>query len=269
MAKYVAEGAHVTLITCTRGEEGEILVPELEHLAADKDDKLGDYREIELANAMKALGVTDYRFLGGPGRYRDSGMMGVESNDRPDCFWRADLNEAADLLVPVIRELRPQVLIAYDEIGGYGHPDHIQAHRVAMYATQLAAVPTYKLGLGESHDIAKVYWGASKESEMREGLRRLRDAGTSFFDLDPDGELPPWATPDELISTEINGLDHVDQKLDAMRAHATQIEVDGPFFALSNHIGNEAEAVEYFRIANGVLGETVDGVERDLFAGIA
>src|SRR5690606_4858410 len=104
MAKYAAEGAHVTLVTCTRGEEGEILVPELEHLAADKTDRLGEHRETELAAAMAELGVTDYRWLGGAGRYRDSGMIGTPANERPECFWRADLVEAADLLVPVIRE---------------------------------------------------------------------------------------------------------------------------------------------------------------------
>jgi N-acetyl-1-D-myo-inositol-2-amino-2-deoxy-alpha-D-glucopyranoside deacetylase len=268
MAKYVAEGAHVALVTCTRGEQGEILVPELENLAADKDDELGDEREIELANAMKELGVTDYRYLGGPGRYRDSGMMGLETNNREDCFWQADLREAADLLVTVIREIRPQVLVTYDENGDYGHPDHIQAHRVAMYASQLAAAPSYKLDLGEPWDIAKVYWSAMKESRMREGLRRMREAGAPFFDIDPEGELP-FATPDEFVSTEIDGREYVDQKLAAMRAHPTQIAVDGPFFALSNNVGNEAWGVESFRIAKGTPGESADGVEHDLFAGVA
>jgi N-acetyl-1-D-myo-inositol-2-amino-2-deoxy-alpha-D-glucopyranoside deacetylase len=268
MAKYVAEGAHVALVTCTRGEEGEVLVPELENLAADKDDKLGDQREIELVNAMKDLGVTDYRYLGGPGRYRDSGMMGLDTNNREDCFWQADLREAADLLVTMIREIRPQVLVTYDEKGVYGHPDHIQAHRVATYASQLAAVPSYKLDLGEPWDIAKIYWSAMKESRMREGLRRMRDTGTPFFDIDPEGELP-FATPDEFVSTEIDGLAYVDQKLAAMRAHATQIAVDGPFFALSNNVGNEAWGVESFRIAKGTPGESADGVEHDLFAGVA
>ena len=132
MAKYAAEGAHVTLVTCTLGEEGEVLVPELAHLAAAKDDALGPHRVGELADAMKALGVTDHRFLGGPGRWRDSGMMGEPSNDRPDCFWQADLDVAVGELVKVMREVRPQVVITYNDNGGYGHPDHIQAHRVAV-----------------------------------------------------------------------------------------------------------------------------------------
>src|SRR6187551_3008269 len=119
MAKYAAEGAHVTLVTCTLGEEGEILVPDLVHLAADKEDALGQHRVGELADAMKALGVTDHRFLGGPGRWRDSGMMGEPSNEREGCFWQADLEEAVGELVRVIREVRPQAVITYNEVGGY------------------------------------------------------------------------------------------------------------------------------------------------------
>jgi len=89
MARYVQEGAHVCLVTCTLGEEGEVLVPELAHLAADREDGLGWHRVGELAAAMEALGVTDHRFLGGAGTYRDSGMMGLPTNDRENAFWRA------------------------------------------------------------------------------------------------------------------------------------------------------------------------------------
>ena len=139
MAMYQELGAHVTLVTCTRGEEGEVLVPGLSHLASSESDQLGDHRVIELALAMKELGITDYRFLGGEKiKFRDSGMMGTEPNDRPDVFWQADLDSAAKLLVEIIHEVRPHILITYDENGGYGHPDHIQAHRVAMRAAELA-----------------------------------------------------------------------------------------------------------------------------------
>src|SRR6476659_2595955 len=151
MAKYADEGAHVTLVTCTLGEEGEVLVPELEHLAAQHEDGLGEHRIGELADAMKILGVTDHRFLGGAGRYRDTGMDVDEKGNaippasiRDDTFWAADLVEASNHLVEVIREIRPQVRVTYDEHGGYGHPDHIQAHRVAMYGSVLAAIPSYR-----------------------------------------------------------------------------------------------------------------------------
>jgi N-acetyl-1-D-myo-inositol-2-amino-2-deoxy-alpha-D-glucopyranoside deacetylase len=157
MARYVSEGAHVTLITCTLGEQGEVLVPELAHLAADQTDQLGRHRIGELDAAMKELGVTDHRFLGEPGKYRDTGMIydefgnaAVPPQTRPDSFWQADLLAAAGDLVAVIREIRPQVLVTYDTYGGYGHPDHIQAHRVATYAAALAAAPSYREDLGEA-----------------------------------------------------------------------------------------------------------------------
>ena len=109
MARYAAEEAHVTLVTCTLGELGEIIPPSLAYLAAEKEDRLGEYRIGELAAACAALGVTDHRFLGGPGRWRDSGMMGTAGNDDPRCFWRADVDQAARALLDVIGEVRPQV----------------------------------------------------------------------------------------------------------------------------------------------------------------
>ena len=281
MAKYAAEGRGVTLVTCTAGEMGEILVPGLEHLAADRDDQLGEHRREELAAAMKELGVTDHRFLGGFGTYRDSGMTwhadGHAVGDpevlakHPNAFWNADLTEAADHLVAIIREVRPQVLVTYDQFGGYGHPDHVQAHRVATYAAALAAVPSYRRDLGEAWDIIKIYWGAMSESRMRAGLRALRDAGdaTSFEGMDPDGPLPPFMTADEDLACAVDATDYVERKLDAMRAHATQITTDGPFFALSNNQGNVVWGTEFYRIAKGVPGPVgEDGFETDLFAGI-
>jgi len=278
MAKYVAEGRGVTLVTCTAGEMGEILVPELAHLAADQEDKLGEHRRGEIAEAMKVLGVTDHRWLGGFQAYRDSGMKwhedghAIPADDIHDnAFWHADLAEAANHLVTVIREVQPQVLVTYDQFGGYGHPDHIQAHRVAMYAAQLAAVPSYARELGEPWDIAKIYWGAMSESRMRESLRRLRAAGdtTTFEGMDPDGPLPPFVTSDDNLSACVDGSAHLEQKMDAMRAYPTQIQLDGPFFALSNNEGNQMWGVEYFRIAKGEPGELgPDGLESDLFSGI-
>ncbi|MDI6911866.1 N-acetyl-1-D-myo-inositol-2-amino-2-deoxy-alpha-D-glucopyranoside deacetylase [Nocardioides sp.] len=278
MAKYAAEGRGVTLVTCTGGEMGEILVPELTHLAADQEDRLGEHRRGELAAAMAELGVTDHRYLGGFGTYRDSGMKwhedghAVPADDiHENAFWYADLTAAADHLVEVIREVRPQVLVTYDQFGGYGHPDHIQAHRVATYAAALAAVPSYRKDLGAAWDIVKVYWGAMSESRMRSALRALREAGdtTAFEGMDPDGPLPPFVTADEDLSAVVDAQEHVDKKLAAMRAHATQITTDGPFFALSNNVGNVAWGLEFFRLAKGERGElNEDGLETDLFAGL-
>jgi len=290
MAKYVAEGRGVTLVTCTAGEMGEILVPELEHLAADKEDRLGEHRRGEIADAMAALaakdGATiDHRWLGGFGRYRDSGMqwhadgyaipadLPEDGQSHDNTFWYADLTEAATYLVEIIREVRPQVLVTYDQFGNYGHPDHIQAHRVAMYAAQLAAVPSYRKDLGEAWEIGKIYWSAISEERMREGLRRMKEAGEEidFFGGDPEGDLP-MTTPDVDIACEVDACDYVEQKLDALRAYPTQISVDGPFFALSNNVGNQAWGFEAFRIAKGTLGPVeerdANGHETDLFAGL-
>lgn len=267
MAMYAADGAQVTLVTCTSGEEGEILLDDLAHLAAQANDTLGEHRREELAAAMRELGVADHRFLGGHGRFRDSGMIGTPANDRDDCFWRADLLTAATYLVEVIRELRPQVLITYDDFGGYGHPDHIQAHRAAMYATQLAAIESFRPDLGSPWEIAKVYWTAFPRSVMRAGIEALRAQGSDsdFASMDPD-DLP-FACPDEFVTTEIHAAAYLDRKLAALRAHATQIDVQGGFFALSNNLGSEALGTEYFRGVKGV--NTTNGREADLFAGLA
>src|SRR3954468_2207738 len=164
MARYVAEGASVTLLTCTLGEEGEVLVPELELLAADHADQLGGYRIAELRAAMEGLGVTDWLSLGGRGRYRDSGMMGTPANDKPRAFWNADLDEAVGHAVAVVREVRPQVLVTYDENGGPAPPAHTQAPRVARAAVDAAAAPGYRPELGEPWEVAKVYWAALPRS---------------------------------------------------------------------------------------------------------
>ena len=276
MARYVAEGRGVTLVTCTAGEMGEILVPELEHLAADRDDGLGEHRRGELEAAMKELGVTDYRFLGGFGRYRDSGMKWHEDGHaiaadevHANAFWHADLREAADHLVEVIREVRPQVLVTYDQFGGYGHPDHIQAHRVAMYGAQLAAVPSYRHDLGAAWDIAKVYWGAMSADRWRDSLRQLRESGDTetFEGMDPDGDLGPFVTPDNLLTARVDGSDYIEQKMEALRQHRTQIESDGFFFSGAES-GHAFWAEEAFRIVKGTPAPGPEGWETDLFAGL-
>jgi N-acetyl-1-D-myo-inositol-2-amino-2-deoxy-alpha-D-glucopyranoside deacetylase len=272
MARYVAEGAQVTLLTCTLGEEGEVLVPDLAQLAADQADQLGGYRIGELRAAMAELGVSDIRFLGGPGRWRDSGMIGTPANDHPRAFWNADLDEAVAHAVAVVREVRPQVLVTYDENGGYGHPDHIQAHRVAMGAVDAAADPAFRPDLGEPWRVAKVYWSAVPRSVLQEGLDLLAARGdTTIFEGVTDAAEIPFAVPDELVTAAVDGREWHDRKADAMRAHATQITVDGPFFALSNNFGQEVLGIEYFRLVRGERGPggaAPNGWEDDLFAGL-
>jgi N-acetyl-1-D-myo-inositol-2-amino-2-deoxy-alpha-D-glucopyranoside deacetylase len=227
---------------------------------------------------MEVLGVSDHRFLGGFGTYRDSGMKWHEDGHavaadtlHENAFWHADLTEAANHLVTVIREVRPQVMVTYDQFGGYGHPDHIQAHRVAMYAAQLAAVPSYRLDLGEPWDIAKIYWGAMSESRMRDSLRAIRETGdtTTFEGMDPDGEMGPFVTPDDQLAARVDATEYVAVKMAALKAHRTQIEEDGFFFSGAES-GHAFWGDEYFRLAKGTQGPVGDdGLENDLFAGLA
>ena len=262
MAKYAAAGAQVTLVTCTRGEEGEVLVNELANLASDKDDKLGEHREIELKDAMDELGIKDFRFLGAPSKkWRDSGMMGTPANDRDDVFWQADLDEASNELVKIILEIKPQVLITYDEFGGYGHPDHIKAHRVAMRAAELAA--------NQGWQVNKIYWNTMPRSVIQMGIEKMKEVGSDFFGAESADDLP-FAKPDELVSTVVNAPEYVPAKLAAMKAHATQISVDGPFFALSNNLGLSVWGDEYYTLVKGEKAAPFDanGRELDIFAGI-
>ena len=259
MALYAALGAQVTLVTCTRGEEGEVLTPELTHLASSATDKLGEHRETELANAMQALGIKDFRFLAqGEGKYRDSGMMGTEQNNRPDVFWQADLKVASDYLVQVIEEVKPHILITYDEIGGYGHPDHIQAHRVAMRASEKS-----------NWKIQKIYWNTMPKSILAESMAKMKELGSDFFGAESVDDLP-FAKDDSFVTTLIDGNAFVEAKLAAMRAHHTQIALDGPFFALSNNLGLQVWGHEYYTLVKGEKSAPLDtsGRESDLFSGV-
>jgi N-acetyl-1-D-myo-inositol-2-amino-2-deoxy-alpha-D-glucopyranoside deacetylase len=262
MAKYAASGAQVTLVTCTRGEEGEVLVTELANLASDKDDKLGEHREVELKDAMAQLGINDFRFLGAPNKkWRDSGMMGTPQNERGNVFWQADLDEASHELVKIILEIQPQVLITYDEFGGYGHPDHIKAHRVAMRAAELAAEQGWQ--------VSKIYWNTIPRSVIQMGIEKMKEVGSDFFGAQSIDDLP-FAKPDELATTVVNAPEYVPQKLAAMKAHATQISEGGPFFALSNNLGLSVWGDEYYTLVKGKKAAPFDsnGRELDIFAGV-
>jgi len=272
MAYYVASGVGVTLLTCTLGEEGEVLVPELALLAAGEADQLGGLRINELDVAMRELGVTDHRYLGGTGRFRDSGMMGVPANEHPRAFWRAAsdpkvFDAAVAAAVEVVREVRPQVMITYDDNGDYGHPDHIMAHRVATAAAEAAADPGY--GQGEPWQVAKFYWTGTPKSVLRRGFDALKDSPVNFGVASVD-DLP-FGIEDDLVTTVIDATGYGGAKMNALAAHRTQISLDGVFFALSNKLGREVLATEHFRLVSGELGPDLDadGHERDLFAGLA
>ncbi len=320
MAKYAASGAHVTLVTCTLGELGEIIPPGLAALATDRDDQLGGYRIGELNAACHALGVTSHRYLGGPGRWRDSGMIGTSGNDDPRSFWQADVEEAATALAAVIREIRPQVMVTYDDDGFYGHPDHIQAHRVAWRAFHLAADPAVVIEACATEasateasaidggkcgpamlpwQVSKFYASTTPQSVLDEEIETLRTTVTATTSAPgpvgspraqgaqrppetqraqrlPAGFVLPtsaadlvYGVPDEQVTTEIDASAYLDAKLAAMRAHATQITVDGVFFALSNKVARLASGVEHYALLAGQRGpDGPYGREDDLFAGV-
>ena len=246
MAKYAAEGARVTLVTCTLGELGEIIPPDLRHLFPDE---LGQHRIVELDRACAALGVADHRFLGGEGRYRDSGMMGLPDNDDPGCFWQANVDEAADALAKIIDEVAASVIVTYDANGYYGHPDHIQAHRVTRRAHELT---------GKS---AKLYATAMPVSVLAQAVQLPED---SWFVKNTDLSV---AVPDDQVTTEIDATGYLDAKRAAMRAHETQITVDGDYFALSNELGARILGREYYTQLAGprAARNPEDRYERDLF----
>jgi N-acetyl-1-D-myo-inositol-2-amino-2-deoxy-alpha-D-glucopyranoside deacetylase len=263
MAHYAAEGAHVSLVTCTLGEEGEIHVPALSQLAAAEADQLGGWRIHELDLACEALGVADHRFLGGAGHYRDSGMMGLKENEHPRCFWQADVDDAAKLLLPVFDEVRPQVLVTYDTFGFYGHPDHIQAHRVATRAAEMAA----DAGIGP----AKIYWMTVSRSSIERGFEAFRDSADNPFGDAKSIDDIPFGTPDEEITACVDGRAQSARKSAAIDAHASQIPADSWLRTVSGSQGADFLGVEYYILVRGEKGPGYGpyGWESDLFAGIA
>jgi N-acetyl-1-D-myo-inositol-2-amino-2-deoxy-alpha-D-glucopyranoside deacetylase len=273
MAHYAAQGVAVTLLTCTLGEEGEILVPELAQLEAAQADQLGGVRIGELDTAMAALGVADHRFLGGAGRFRDSGMAGTPANAHPRAFWQADTRAevfaaAVAAAVDVVREVRPQVVVTYDDNGDYGHPDHVMAHRVATAAVARAAEPGY--GTGEPWTVDKFYWTATPRSVLRDDRAAVAQrSDLPFTPADPD-ELD-LGVDDGVVTTVIDAAGCTAAKRAALAAHRTQVVVAEEFFAVSNLRGRRIRAVEHFRLVGGRLAAQrgAEELESDLFEGVA
>jgi N-acetyl-1-D-myo-inositol-2-amino-2-deoxy-alpha-D-glucopyranoside deacetylase len=261
IARYAAAGVGVTLVTCTLGEQGEVLSEELRGLAADRADQLGGYRLAELRAAGAVLGVTDQRFLGGIGRWRDSGMVaepGARASAPPQLHPRAfaagRLDEQADALVEVLRQVKPQVVVTYGPDGGYGHPDHVRAHQVTMAAT--ARTP----------EVQRVFWAVCPVSALAEGITALATMPGLPFPLPDSRGLPGVANAE--VTTVIDITAHRCAVLTAMRAHATQVRLwtSGPHaaFALSDGVARPLLDTEHFTLARGA----VVGAHDDLFGGL-
>ena len=159
----------------------------------------------------------------------------------------------------VILEIKPQVMVTYDEFGGYGHPDHIKAHQVAMRAAEIA-----------KWQIQKIYWNIMPKSVVQRGMDAMKAQGSDFFGAENVDELP-FVKDDSFVSAVIHAPNQVEKKMAAMKAHATQISLDGPFFALSNNLGVQVFGDEYYTLVRGEKSGpfNTDNLETDLFAGIA
>ena len=265
IAHYAARGGQVRVVTCTLGEEGEVIGERWAQLAVDQADQLGGFRIAELSAALNALGLEGPVFLGGAGRWRDSGMEGTPPRHRQR-FVDADPREAVGALVAIIRELRPHVVVTYDAKGGYGHPDHIHAHEVTMAAVAASGTSDFP---GDPWTVPKVYWTVMSTSAMAVGLDAIGDAPPEWLRVSID--QVPFGYPDDAIDAVIDVADQLPAKVAALRAHATQVTVapDGRSCALSNNIALPIGAIEHYILAAGTPGERDGrGWETDLLAGL-
>jgi LmbE family N-acetylglucosaminyl deacetylase len=219
IARAAAAGHRVVLVTATRGEHGEVADGVLE-----PGERLADRREREIETAARILGVNRGEFLG----YVDSGMAGVAENDAEGSFWRADIEEAAARLAAILDEEKPDVFTIYDDGGQYGHPDHIQVHRVGVRAAALAQVD-------------RVYEATINRDHIARLMEQARPEG-----LIEGGSTEPFGVPESRITTTVDVRPWVDVKRRAMAAHASQIPADSFFLTLPDEQFAVAFGTEWF-----------------------
>jgi N-acetyl-1-D-myo-inositol-2-amino-2-deoxy-alpha-D-glucopyranoside deacetylase len=278
MAKAVRDGHRVVLVTCTRGELGEIVVPEMD--TPENHRRLGEIRAAELEAAMAALGVAEWENLG----YRDSGMMETDGNRDPRSFWQADPDEAARRLTWLVRRDRPDVMTTYNDYGGYGHPDHIRVHDVSVRAFDRASDAAWYPEQLEGEG-ALAPWAPSKLYEqaipasVRNAMREQLEAmGEKSFWSEPEGaseaELADWRermakmlVPDERITAWIDISDAIEQKWNATRCHVTQIADSSPFIRFGLDAWREWWNREAFILRESRAA--ISARESDLFAGLS
>ena len=270
------EATDVIVVTGTRGELGEIVIPERD--IPEEHERLGETRMGEIAAAMRALGVARWENLG----YRDSGMDGTDGNSDPRSFHHhinSNLDDTTEPLVRLIRAARPDVIATYDDFGGYGHPDHIAAAKIARRAWEVAGDPTWRPAAGPAWSPKKLYEVRIPDSQRDAVLKLLESRGIESWwsepkDVPPE-ELEKWrawrakmACPDELITTRINIKEQLGAKRRAIQAHATQIKSDGPLLMMSDDDQIALGAREQYRLLAHRLGSEPKLPEEDLFAGL-
>ena len=259
MARYASRGHEVHLLTCTPGEEGEVIPPALANLCADRDDVLGPWRLQELSGAMSVLGVRhsvlgEDRSRGVCSRYRDSGMAGTASAQHPDAFVRADPAEAAAMVAAHIRAVRPDVVVTYDEHGGYEHPDHIQTHRVTMSAlAMLAAEPGGAAGPLAFCILTPASWAAQDRDWLHANV--VPDVNTVLPQR--DGPFPLSVVPDEKVTHLVEEPGLVERQRLALTRYPTQVVVHEGYFTLSNRLAARLSGREGFARFDPVAGRLV------------
>lgn len=243
IAKAVRDGHRVTLVFATRGDHGEVD----DGFLVD-DETLRDRRSAETLASARVLGAERVEFLD----YVDSGMMGEATNEAPDCFWQADVEQAAGRLAEILRDVGADVLTVYDDHGGYGHPDHIQVHRVGVRAAEIAATP-------------QVLEGTMNRDHLRRVMERGREQGLDVPEAPDVAEDTAFGSPEEIITTRVDVREFVDVKRASMRAHASQIAEASFFLQMPDEVFREVFGWEFF-IRRGVPADRRDD---DLFAGLA
>lgn len=263
IARYAAAGVHTVLVCCTDGAAGDILNPAMD--SEEVRSNMPAVRAKELERAAEIIGYGEVVHLG----YKDSGMPETPANEDPECFWRADMDEAVARLVAVIRRTRPQVVVTYgDDQKGYPHPDHLRVHDISLPAFDLAGDPSYRADLGEAWQPSKLYYTAWSRRRMMAMHEKFLEVGLES----PFGEdFLNRPSADEHITTKIDVSGHMDARRNALLAHATQIDPTNPFwFGLPPEVANAVYPVEDYVLARSRVVSTVaeGDYEDDLFAGV-
>jgi mycothiol S-conjugate amidase len=260
VAKYKAEGVRTVLVTCTGGEEGDILNPAME--TPEVRANLAEVRRQELDLAVRLIGYDELVLLG----YRDSGMPDTEANARPEAFANADLDEAVGRLVEVIRREQPQVILTYaDDQQGYPHPDHLRVHDISILAFDAAGDPDFHPELGEPFTPLKLYYHVWSRARFEATHAKFLELGLESPYSDEWFDRP---SHDERITTSVPVDDYQDVRLEALLAHATQVDPESKFwFGLPRDVARTIHPFEDYILARTRV-ET-DLPERDLFAGIS
>jgi N-acetyl-1-D-myo-inositol-2-amino-2-deoxy-alpha-D-glucopyranoside deacetylase len=255
IARLVAEGIRVDLVTCTDGAEGEVHDPTL-----DPDEarpRLARIRATELACSVAALGggAIQHHLLG----YRDSGMIGTDANAHPDCFWQADLEEATQRLLGIVRRARPSVIISYDENGNYGHPDHINAARIARDA--------YLASHGTDWSVSRFHEIAFHRDAWLGLMAEMKERGIPLpWDMDSTAADASWeqdfGRADEEVTTRIDVSAHLDAKRASMDCHRTQRQDLGWLLELPADLADRAMATEYY-VLRWLNGQDVTASHRE------